>query len=156
MDILRRPHGMQEASLKSFLGFSSVSALIGLSRGTSYSATQLNGLMGARMRRNKIRHFDSWGIQTPGHVQNTQASWSLFITDLPKFNAFLQASTIFNPPCVLVPIHIAAEASNAYLDGLSLWRTASNQPFCSVQWGPVAEVGMASKERKHGRSVQGF
>ncbi|CAL1148755.1 unnamed protein product [Cladocopium goreaui] len=64
----------QEASLKSFLGFSSVSALIGLSRGTSYSA------------------------------------------------------------------------SNAYLDGLSLWRTASNQPFCSVQWGPVAEVGMASKD----------
>ena len=30
----------QEESLKSFLGFSSVSALIGLSRGTSYSVTQ--------------------------------------------------------------------------------------------------------------------
>lgn len=37
------------------------------------------------------------------------------------------------------------QASNAYLDGLSLWRAASDLPFCSVQWGPVAEVGMASK-----------
>lgn len=32
------------------------------------------------------------------------------------------------------------------MDGLGLWRAASELPFCSVQWGPVAEVGMASKD----------
>lgn len=45
-------------------------------------------------------------------------------------------------PAHQLPCH---QASNAYLDGLSLWRAASDLPFCSVQWGPVAEVGMASK-----------
>ena len=64
----------KDLGLASFVGFSSVSALIGLSRGTSYSA------------------------------------------------------------------------SNAYLDGLGLWRHAAGLAFSSVQWGPVAEVGMASKD----------
>ncbi|CAE7199307.1 pks15/1 [Symbiodinium sp. CCMP2592] len=37
-------------------------------------------------------------------------------------------------------------ASNAYLDGLGLWRQKAVLPFFSVQWGSVAEVGMASKD----------
>ena len=39
------------------------------------------------------------------------------------------------------------QASNAYLDGLSAWRLGHQLSACSVQWGPVAEVGMASKDR---------
>ena len=64
----------QDSGLSFFVGFSSVSALVGLSRGTSYSA------------------------------------------------------------------------SNAYLDGLGLWRQAANKPFVSLNLGPVAEVGMATKD----------
>jgi hypothetical protein len=75
----------------------------------------------------------------------------LFITDLnTQVQRILASFNHFH----LILIHFSAEASNAYLDGLSLWRTASNQPFCSVQWGPVAEVGMASKERSMGEVLK--
>ena len=45
-------------------------------------------------------------------------------------------------------------ASNAYLDGLGLWRHKASLPFSSVQWGPVAEVGMASKDGPKAQSLQ--
>ncbi|CAK9054933.1 unnamed protein product [Durusdinium trenchii] len=47
---------------------------------------------------------------------------------------------------------ITYSASNAYLDGLSLWRRFEQLPCSSLQWGPVAELGMAAKGEAHGAS----
>ena len=91
----------------------------------------------------------------PRDIQDNQASWPLFITDLnTQVQCILASFNHFQPRMSPHPHPFSAEASNAYLDGLSLWRTASNQPFCSVQWGPVAEVGMASKERSMGEVLK--
>lgn len=45
---------------------------------------------------------------------------------------------------------VTYSASNAYLDGLSLWRRSEGLPCSSLQWGPVADVGMAAKGEAHG------
>lgn len=46
-------------------------------------------------------------------------------------------------------------AGNAFLDNLMLWRASAGQPALSINWGPVAELGMSARlDDQHMKSHQ--
>ena len=65
--------------------------------------------------------------------------------ELDSFVAFSSVSAL-----VGLVRGVTYSASNAYLDGLAMWRRAEGLAGTSMQFGPVSEVGMASKGEQAG------
>ncbi|CAJ1440834.1 unnamed protein product, partial [Effrenium voratum] len=64
-------------------------------------------------------------------------------SDAKTLNSFVLFSSVSS--LIGLSSGVTYSASNAYLDGLSLWRRAEGLAASSLQWGPVADVGMAAK-----------
>jgi len=87
--------------------------------------------------------------QTPGRIAavfkpKVSGAWHLHeATKLLPLESFILFSSI--SALIGLSWGTSYSSSNAYLDGLALWRRACGLTASSLQWGPVAEVGMASK-----------
>ncbi|CAK0879996.1 unnamed protein product [Prorocentrum cordatum] len=84
----------------------------------------------------------------PVFKAKVSGAWNLHeATEGTKLNNFVLFSSV--SAFVGLSRGTSYSSSNAYLDGLALWRRAQGLPATALQWGPVAEVGMSSRD-SHG------